>query len=271
MLTRFENGLLIQFKRWRWNGYAQLEGRFSGAHAYDLQKLFEIEERKMKLDPEALALGEEKPLRGEFDFDTESKKHGIWRQWHRNGEKMREIRYLHGRLDGLWTVWHSNGQLSRQQNFKDGVREGPWSMWYSQGSLKEDRRYAHGLPFGVWSKWHLSGQMLEKTLYADGVRNGVFSEWHENGRVAKKGKYASGKLNGKWLTWYANGNKQTERFYENDNLISANSWTPDGVQLEDEVLEGNGTLLFYDLNGTERYKQDYRYGQKSMNSWSPCR
>lgn len=63
------------------------------------------------------------------------------------------------------------------------------------------------------------------------------------------------------VTYYANGQRESVKRFKNGKLISALSWKPDGVKCPvTKVEEGNGIVVVYAKEGTERERRSFKDG-----------
>ena len=63
------------------------------------------------------------------------------------------------------------------------------------------------------------------------------------------------------VTYYANGQRESVKRFKNGKLISALSWKPDGVKCPvTKVEEGNGIVVVYTKEGTERERRSFKDG-----------
>ena len=63
------------------------------------------------------------------------------------------------------------------------------------------------------------------------------------------------------VTYYANGQRESVKSFKNGKLISALSWKPDGVKCPvTKVEEGNGIVVVYAKEGTERERRSFKDG-----------
>ena len=241
LLAKFENGILANFKIWTENGIQQIEGGFARGELSELAKLFDPDLREFGLP--SLSMGRTTEgiyFRKHFGLSENCQRHGTWRSWYPNGEKMKEFSYKDGILDGSFSKWNEDGQLLTQQHYSLGKWNGTWLQFYQPpGHLKEERHYQDGKPVGIWSKWASSGLMTKKCFYSDGLKDGIFMRWHENGQLASKAIYEDGGLNGllqefsltgqqllstgykhgvRWgweMKWYENGSQAAKIFWNN--------------------------------------------------------
>jgi len=57
----------------------------------------------------------------------------------------RENQYLDGEQHGLWSNYHANGQLRSEGTFVKGYREGLWRYLYDNGLCMMQANYENGL------------------------------------------------------------------------------------------------------------------------------
>ena len=84
----------------------------------------------------------------------------------------------------------------------------------------------------------------------------------ENGQTRQELTYKDGKVDGLMTGWYENGQKAVEANIKDIKLMSAVVWTPNGEKCPDtNVRDGNGVLVVYKKDGTEKFRQTYKNGE----------
>ena len=68
-------------------------------------------------------------------------RHGLYREYDRDGQIISEGSYKNGKEDGLWRVWYPNGQLAAEGHYENGAGFG-WRYWDSDGTLRDRGRVA---------------------------------------------------------------------------------------------------------------------------------
>jgi antitoxin component YwqK of YwqJK toxin-antitoxin module len=63
---------------------------------------------------------------------------------------------------GLYREYERNGQIISEGAYKDGKEEGPWRVWYPNGQLAAEGQFAKGEGFG-WRYWNSDGAPIEIT------------------------------------------------------------------------------------------------------------
>ena len=135
--------------------------------------------------------------------------------------------------------FHSNGQKWQERTYKDGKLDGPWNSWRE------------------------NGQKAFEANWKDGKRDGLATDWYENGQKSILATYKDGKRDGLATDWYENGQKRREETYKDGKLMSAVGWKPNGEKCPvTNVKDGNGVLVWYNKDGTERFRYTYKDGER---------
>ena len=145
----------------------------------------------------------------------------------------------------------------------------------------------------VFFKLEYRGKEGERLVYASNQQT-PYTGWgkggiYRNGPIGFLTQWKSGKKDGVSIEWYGNGQKKSEVTYKDGKLMVAVAWKPNGekcpvTNLRDGngvrvVYEGNGavsqrenynykdglqhgTIIFYNHDGTERYRDNYKDGVK---------
>jgi hypothetical protein len=92
-----------------------------------------------------------------------SKRNGLYREWHHSGQLAIEYTYTHGYENGLCKEWWENGQISIECTYNYGVLDGSYREWYENGQIEIDRTYKDGEIDGSYREWDENGS--EKTLH----------------------------------------------------------------------------------------------------------
>jgi len=157
-------------------------------------------------------------------------------------------------LHGAYVVWHENGQKNCDFNFKDGKQEGSMNTWYENGQT-------------MMSASHKAGKL-----------HGELYRWHENGQKQLNVNFNDGKKDGLEFSWYKNGQKHSELKIAQGKFLDGQIWLPNGeICNRSNLKDGNGSVCFYDDNGTLVVEETfldgdfrnrsnfYESGQKSKN------
>ncbi|WP_312183399.1 toxin-antitoxin system YwqK family antitoxin [Massilia timonae] len=58
---------------------------------------------------------------------------------------------------GLFTEFHRNGQLASQGTYEDGFEEGSWQDFYESGQIAAEGTYYRGAEVGILRYWNQDG------------------------------------------------------------------------------------------------------------------
>ncbi len=174
----------------------------------------------------------------------------------------RDEQWAHGRADGnqdkqgLWRYWHSDGAKKREIEYLDDVPHGVFRGYDAAGTLRQEGTLEHGDQVGLWRDHDESGELESEAAYVEGVLDGPFklfgttvSEGYATSGAARlEGEYQRGAPVGIWRVTDGLGNALFEvsigRVRQVDDLASltpfanrvrsANEWQEQALELIDE-------------------------------------
>ena len=116
--------------------------------------------------------------------------------------------------------------------------------------------------------WDEKGiQKKREETISDGMRNGKVTWWHANGQKQFEGEYLKDVPQGMTETYSETGQTLSQKFWENDQLVSAQTWDHKG-QKSGDVDAGNGTLRYFHPNGQEQFVEKWEDGVRtSLDAW----
>jgi antitoxin component YwqK of YwqJK toxin-antitoxin module len=233
------------------------------------------------------------PLAEETLFaDQETPFSGGMKVMYGNGQKKMELINKDGKL---WTAvtWKPNGEKCPDTNVVDGngVVVGynldgteEWRSTYKDGeyfvdpyndlddpttrnkiiaeAIDDDEKPSS---YTGWVKrTYLIGQISYLVQYKDGKPNGLLTSWYENGLMHGEGYYKNGKQDGLSIKWFvSNGQRQVEATYKDGKLMTIVSFKPNGEKCSvTNLKDGNGVVIEYNDDGTEKYRGTYKDGVK---------
>jgi antitoxin component YwqK of YwqJK toxin-antitoxin module len=148
-------------------------------------------------------------LKNEGTF-FKGKKHGLWREWHENGNIRIEKTFRFGRSIEK-KMWYKNGHIRFEEIYKT-KRRAFQRKWHSNGHVESEGIFFDNEKKGLWKEWYSNGQMRSIGAYQHGARHGPWKEWHENGDLERCGSYILDLPEGLWKTWYnCDGEKRNYR------------------------------------------------------------
>ncbi|WP_229967282.1 energy transducer TonB [Pontibacter harenae] len=79
--------------------------------------------------------------------------HGLFREWHTNGQLKSAVNYQHNKIVGQYTSWYKNGQKHFEKRYVNGELQDTLKGFYDDGALRRLEIY-------------LSGKMMKGEVYA---------------------------------------------------------------------------------------------------------
>ena len=70
--------------------------------------------------------------------------HGIYKQWHPNGQLRKRVKYVNGLKQGLSENWASNGVKIQEINYVDDIKQGWTHKWNESGIATWDQFFVNG-------------------------------------------------------------------------------------------------------------------------------
>ena len=135
--------------------------------------------------------------------------------------------------------FYENGQEELESNYKDGKSDGIWTGWYENGHKKGEAKFKDGKADGLRTFWYENGQIESEVNLKDGKQDGIETHWYENGQYLKE-----------------------QRNWKDGKLMSIVAWKPDGEKCpETNVKDGNGVLVVYEEDGTEKARATFKDGE----------
>jgi len=154
----------------------------------------------------------------------DGKPHGLYKEYHKNGQLKEEVTYNNGEIIGPGKqyntngqlekevtffksgkiyghykeyMYHDNGQLSQEETYKDGKLDGPGKQYNTNGQLEYEGTFKDGEIYGHYKQYmyHDNGQIWWVTIYNDGgERDGLDKTYNENGQLEYEETYKDGEL-----------------------------------------------------------------------------
>jgi antitoxin component YwqK of YwqJK toxin-antitoxin module len=179
----------------------------------------------------------DKLLIGEY-FYTEDTLQGNYNAYYITGEKAESGTYKNGLIQDNRVVYYQDGNIYCSYHYIDNLREGEQHCFYSSGIKK------------------ISMSFLSDTL------NGEYIQYYPDGTLKEIITYKSGQMDGVYQYYHTNGNLWVERIYQANKLFNVTQlFDKNGNSLEKGTFkDGNGTLNYYDENGTLYLVQTYKNG-----------
>lgn len=203
--------------------------------------------------------------------------------------KIWEQTYLNDKLDGEWRVFNLEGTLVQSRNYSKGLLNGSSkTLWIDGKTLMEENIYKIGSSDfinrtfnkqgGVATEYLINGEgsiMIAKEFYSSGrIRqegsflnekpDGLSKRYYESGNLMEEANFKEGQFHGTHKYYHPNGKLWIQKEYKNGlpwDIIS--NFSSDGKQREAGSLKnGNGTIIFYNDDGSVRETITYENGIK---------
>ena len=181
-----------------------------------------------------------------------------------DGRKIHTLSQIKDGIDeGFETTWYENGQKMSEGKCKDGKKDGMRTTWFKNGQKESEKFYAQNEKKGTCRHWFSNGNLkiIHHHHPESGKIYGLLRRWHENGQIMEESNWKDGKEDGLANIWYENGQKEAEVNVKDGKLQRAKKWKPNGeVCPITNVKDGNGVIVVYNLDGTEKERFTYRDG-----------
>jgi antitoxin component YwqK of YwqJK toxin-antitoxin module len=182
---------------------------------------------------------------------------------HKKRYKIWEQTYSDDKLNGEWNIYTLKGKLVSSQNYKNDSLSGTTKTYWIDGkSLVEEREYFNGGNKYVLKEYAENGKVTQETTIINDVGEGPSKTYYTNGALKDEVNLKNGVPDGLRRYYYPSGKIWIEQEYKNGNLwtVIAN-YTIDGKKKDPGTLKkGNGTVIFYNDDGTVRETAIYRNG-----------
>ena len=223
-------------------------------------------------------------------YDTQNKKTGVWKKFHKeNGKLKEEATYKNDLLNGYLKEYDLKGRLINAVLYIDGepqlYAEELFNLdikkeYHTNGQIKKEGTYdVTGKEHGKFKYFNKQGEIENVEIYDHGVllakgmiddadrRQGYWEEYYINGELKSKGNYKDGKKIDDWEFYFANKQLQQKgKYLEGEKPTGTWYWYYSGGELlrEESFRKGleDGMLVEYFENGTLITKGEFIDGKK---------
>ena len=215
--------------------------------------------------------------------DRDGKKHGIWKEFYKNGKVKKEEKYFHGLKDGILKKFDKYGRIEEIENFNKGEEEKKIKLEFniSKENLKDGSSLVgviynnkkHGL-FKVYNKNKIINYQYydNDTLIREGMfdsinqKTGKWIYYWPNNKIKKQGYFKEGKKDSIWEYYYIDGIIQQKGKFKNNVPEQKWTWWYNNKQIkrEETYLNGKeeGYVYEYDSTGKILTKGNYFHGER---------
>lgn len=115
-------------------------------------------------------------------------KDGLFREYHENGNLMREETYVNGKKNGLAKTHLKDGTLSEETTYQDGKRNGPSREYHKNGVLKKEVGYLDDKEHGVRTDYRDNGSLQQTQEFKNGRADGPKISYARDGETVTETK-----------------------------------------------------------------------------------
>ena len=191
-------------------------------------------------------------------FDTEGKRHGIWKKNFEGTEQLRyEGEFDHGKEIGLFKFYilvKKKSVLSATKLFNANDDSAEVKFLSSRGKTISEGKMVGKTYVGKWIYYHNNSDkiMTVETYDYNGVLQGERLVYYDNGQLAEKATYVDGKIEGLSEVYSLKGVVLKSFIYENGELHGpSKSFNGKGEMLSEGQYKRNkktGIWKFYENN-----------------------
>lgn len=214
-------------------------------------------------------------------------KHGPYKQFDFNGQKIEEGTYKNNSKNGDWISYFPNGNIKSKIPYLNGNANGKSTYYYENGAIKNIDYYEYGVPDSLDISYLKNGNIDNKLPYYYGDRHGRQEFYSLKGKLQLIRFYNYGRLigysyldkngkekpmipiqkeQGKITAYYDNGKVSREMEYFNGKLVNEYKAYYYSGQLENEISFDEGEYhkkyIEYYENGNLKKDTQYAYGLK---------
>ena len=147
----------------------------------------------------------------------------------------------------------------------------PYTGWVKSeinGTLSTLGYLKKGQKQGVWMAWHPNSKKKSEIEWKNDQMYGSFQKWHDNGKIRVIGQTTDGEVDGEWKEFYENGSLEAQAENKIGTLVNIEVFLIDGGKCEDsKVVDGSGTFIDYDINGSALRSRTFENGVEIDSLW----
>jgi len=168
-------------------------------------------------------------------YNTNGKKHGVWKTFYSNDVVKYEENYKNGLKDGFFKTFDMEGNLLLIKKYIDDIlqEDDPDVVkldikidYYESGNIKTVGSYKNNIPEGVRREYRIDGTIESAKIFRNGnitgegivdekgYKQGKWKEYYETGELKAEGTYKNNEKTGLWKWYYINGKLEQTGNYE---------------------------------------------------------
>lgn len=155
--------------------------------------------------------------------------------------------YDKSKRNGEWKYYYSNGNLRAKREWKKGKQDGFLYEYNRNGDVEDIYFYSNDSLSGIGESY-FSEKLTGVYHYAKDEKNGPFVTYYTNGSKRVEGYYTNDNLEHYRYTYWQNGAIQRKEKYDEDELVSFESFNPEGKKETEFDYRGKTGKFSYALN-----------------------
>ncbi|HTR30239.1 MAG TPA: hypothetical protein VMH27_13285 [Puia sp.] len=174
---------------------------------------------------------------------------------HSRRYKVWEKTFAGDKLNGQWRVYTLRGGLVKFQTYRNDSLNGiSRSYWIDGKGVMDEMEYFNGRNKFIQRTFFKNGKVESEIPYDNGKTTGVIRRYYETGTIQETQEVKDGRADGVRRYYYPNGQLSVEQVYRaGKNWEARASFTQNRQRRKAGTLKnGNGTLIFYNDDGTVR-------------------
>ena len=189
-----------------------------------------------------------------FDSANHSKRYKIYEQTYKNGK-----------LNGQWRTFSLRGTLVNFQTYKDDSLNGlTKNFWIDGKTIMNEQEYFNGRSKHTDREFFNNGKVKSEIPVENDQLNGTGKKYYEDGTLQEVANFKNGVFHGSQKYYYPNGQLWSDLIYKDGKCWEAiANFTEKGVRRDAGTLRnGNGTVIYYNEDGSVREIQKYQNGEE---------
>lgn len=159
----------------------------------------------------------------------------------------------------------SRNSLTEMQEFRGGIQEGLIQLFDDRGQIYKAYYSKNGLKDGEEIEYYPgTGQAHLSIQWVQGKIHGFTKSYYPNGTQESQREMAENKKNGILTAWYTDGNLMLIEEYDHDKLVKGEYYKRGDRFPVSTVLDGKGTVSFFDPAGIFLKRVSYRNGRPDL-------
>ncbi|MFC1584285.1 toxin-antitoxin system YwqK family antitoxin [Fibrobacterota bacterium] len=120
-------------------------------------------------------------------------KNGLYESWHDNGKRKYVSHYLDDQKHGVHKEFYKDGTKKRREIYHFGSLMGKQKRWDKEGNIVSEAVYKDGKKNGKYLQYYKGGKIHKKINFLDDKKFGVQIEYKEDGNLVNASWYKEGK------------------------------------------------------------------------------